>query len=133
MEIKKVTQLNDDYFCDIDITIEEWKNVLQDSKLMKGNYAVYLKMLYDEPKHSATCKAIGEKYNISPQSFNSTIIHFSRAVQKKLNRFQVIGANGKPVFWIIPMTGKYINEYFEWTMRPELVKAIKEIEVSMNF
>jgi len=41
----------------------------------------------------------------------------------------VIGTDGESSFWIIAMTGKYKGEHFEWTMRPELVAAIEEIDI----
>lgn len=124
---KQVVINNDVYDCDIDVTVDEWKKILEDKKIKANNYIDMLIKFYNEPEHKSTCKAIGEKYNISPQSPNSIITNFAKAAQKILNRFEVISTEGKPTYWIIPMTGKYIeNNNFEWTMRPELVQAIEE-------
>ncbi|MDR3246846.1 MAG: AAA family ATPase [Prevotellaceae bacterium] len=117
------------YDCNIDITVEEWKKILQDEEL--SFYKEVLIRYYNEPKHSSTCKAMGVKYNASPHSFNSLITHFARKVQKKLNRFEV-RTGGEPTYWVIPMTGKYVNNYFEWTLRPELVQAIEEIWITKS-
>jgi len=129
MEIKKVIKQNGEYQCDIDVTVEEWKRVLQDKTIMNSNYVDVLLKFYSEPEHKSTCKALGTKYEKSPQSFNGTITNFAKATQKKLNRFEVIGTDGESSFWIIPMIGKNKREYFEWTMRPELVKAMEEIDI----
>jgi len=127
---KQVVIINDVYDCDIDVTVDEWKKILEDKNIKANNYIDMLIKFYNEPEHKSTCKAIGEKYNISPQSPNSIITNFAKATQKILNRFEVISTEGKPTYWIIPMTGKYIeNNNFEWTMRPELVKAISQKRV----
>jgi hypothetical protein len=127
MEQKHVTVQNGNYICDIDISVDEWKEILQDEIFMTTNYKDALLKFYKEPDHKSTCKALGEKYSISPQSLNGTITAFAKAVQKKMNRFEVIGTDGKPSYWIIPMQGKSLGELFEWTIRPELVEAIKNM------
>jgi len=129
MEIKKVKQNNGEYLCDIDISTDEWKTILQDENLLNGNYKDALIKFHSEPNHKSTCKALGDKYNVSPQSFNGTITNFAKAVQKKLNRLEIIGTDGKPSYWIIPMLGKHVGEFFEWTLRPELVQAMEELNL----
>jgi len=129
MEVKKVTLDSGKYICDIDISVEEWKSILQDKTLMNDNYKDVLIKFHSEPNHKATCKELGIKYDASPQSFNGTITNFAKAVQKKLNRFVIIGTDGKPTYWIIVMLGKNVGEYFEWTIRPELAKAMDELKI----
>lgn len=127
MEIKKVTILDGEYQCNVDVSVDEWKEILQDK-----NFERYLDALikfYSEPNHESTCKALGKKHNISPQSFNGTITNFAKAVQKKLNRFEIIGVDEKPTYWIIPMIGKHVGKFFEWTIRPELVEALEELNI----
>ena len=129
MDIKKVTLNNGEYLCEIDISVDEWKTILQDESLLNDNYKDALIKFYIEPNHKSTCKALGEKYNVSPQSFNGTITNFAKAVQKKLNRFEIIGTDGKPTYWIIPMNGKHLSDgLFEWSIREELVTAILELD-----
>lgn len=124
MEVKQVIKQDGEYICEIDVSVDEWKEILQDETLMTNNYKDVLLKFLSEPEHKSTCKALGEKYEVSPQSFNGTITNFAKAVQKKLNRFEVIGTDGTPSYWIIPMSGKYVGERFEWTIRPELVEAL---------
>ncbi|MDR0431666.1 MAG: AAA family ATPase [Tannerellaceae bacterium] len=127
MDIKKVIIQDGNYICDIDISSDEWKQILQDEIFMSSIYKDTLIKFYSEPEHKSTCKALGEKHNQSPQSLNGTITAFAKAVQKRLNRFEIIGTNNEPTYWIIPMYGKYIGSYFEWTLRPELVQAMEEL------
>ncbi len=130
--IKKVININGEYICDIDVSVEEWKKVLQDER--DGNSVKqlkYLQLIYAEPEHKSTCKNLSEKYGENPQSYNSVITNFGRYVQKRLNRFKVVGTEGENTYWIIPMTGKHVdnNKYFEWQLRPELVQAMEELNI----
>ena len=127
---QQVTVQNGEYFCDIDITVEEWKTILTDKKLMSPTRKNILAYIYTEPGHKSTCKALSEKYGESPQHFNSNIMHFAKKVQKRLNRFEVFGTDGKLTYWIIPMQGKFTGKYFEWTLRPELTQAMKELKMT---
>lgn len=79
MDIKKVTLTSGEYLCDIDISVDEWKAILQDENLLNDNYKDALIKFYTEPDHKSTCKALGEKYNVSPQSFNGTITNFANS------------------------------------------------------
>jgi len=121
MEVKKVVEQEGEYVCNMDISVNEWKETLLDASLMTISYKDALVKFYNEQGHKSTCKSLGEKYNVSPQTFNATIRNFAKAVQKNLNRFEVIGTDEEPTYWIIPMTGKKVGEHFEWTMRPELI------------
>ena len=62
MDIKKVTLNNGEYLCDIDISSDEWKSILQDENLLNDNYKDALIKFYSEPNHKSTCKALGDKY-----------------------------------------------------------------------
>src|SRR5574344_2671362 len=89
METKKVTVENGEYYCDIDVSKEEWKQILQDNKLLNDNYKQRLIQFYIEQGHKSTCEAMSTKYGEHYQSFNGTIMNFGKAVQKKLNRFKI--------------------------------------------
>lgn len=121
-----MTRQSESYVCDIDISAEEWTELLRDETLLKNNYKDALIKFYNEPDHKSTCKALAEKYDVPDESLNRRITAFAQAVQKRLSRFEVIGESNEPTYWIIPMTGKYVGVNFEWTLRPELAKAIKE-------
>ncbi len=122
------------YNCEIGISTEEWKMLLQSEYVEKHpNVIEYLQLFYAEPEHKATCKYIGEKYGNNPQSYNSVITSFGIFVKEKLNRFTILDSKDKERFWIIPMIGTDIeNGLFEWTLRPELVQAMEELNLINN-
>lgn len=124
----KVVNSNGIYSCDeLDITVEEWKKVLQD-KLITNNYKLWLTRFYQAPEHKASCKFMGDKYKCNFTTPNSSIMNFGKTVQKILNRFEVKGTDGNPTYWVIPMKqGRVIKDLFEWTMRDELVQALEEL------
>ena len=128
---KKVINSNGYYSCDeLDITVEEWKKVLQDS-LVYNNYKLWLSRFYQEVEHKATCKYMGEKYKCHPNVANASIKNFAEITQKILSRFEVVGTDGSPTYWIIPMKqGRVINDLFEWTLRDELVQALEELDMT---
>jgi hypothetical protein len=39
MEVKTVIEQNGEYQCDIDITVEEWKEILQDKSIISSYYS----------------------------------------------------------------------------------------------
>ena len=125
---KKVVNSNGVFSCDeMDITVEEWKKVLQD-KSISNNHKLWLTRFYQENEHKATCKYMGDKYKCHPNVANATIKNFAEITQKILNRFEVQGTDGKPTYWVIPMKkGIEIKDLFEWTMRDELVQALEEL------
>lgn len=108
------------------ISVDEWKELIQDETLLTKSRKSALMKFYHEPEHKSTCKALGEKYKVSPHALNRTITSLAQAVQKRLNRFEVLGTDNEPSYWIIPMTGKSLRPNFEWTLRPELVQAMEE-------
>jgi predicted HNH restriction endonuclease len=133
MEIKHVIKQGEGYFCDIDVSVEEWKMLLQNEKIMSPNRKDALIKFYNEPEHKSTCKALANKHGKTFNYFNTNIWTFGRVVQKKLNRFEMAIRTSTPNFWIIPMMGKYIKSGFEWTLRPELVQAMEELNFIENY
>lgn len=114
------------YTVNTGISTDEWIKILKDEKLMRSTYKETLLKFYKEPEHKSTCKNLSDKYGRLPQSYTSIITHFGRAVQRKLNRFRIIGVDGKETFWSIIMLGKIVGSNFEWTIKPELVEAIEK-------
>ncbi len=128
MEQIQVVNNNGKYDCNIDITTEEWIDILKDSDLTPSNTWKALLGFYYSPNHTANCKELD---NGNPNAYKNPISSFGKLVQDKLNRFQVLTTKGKEGdYFIIPMTGFDKKIAFEWTLRPELVKAI---EISLKF
>lgn len=120
------------FSCQLDITVEEWETILQDKTITTQNYKDALLSFFGEPAHKATCSDLGMKYYGQAKDgakFNSWITHFGQAVVKKLNRFHILGNDGSERFWHVAIDpGTTLpNGTFEWTLRPELVQAIKNL------
>ena len=127
----KTVNTNGIYSCEgLDITVEEWKKVLQDSAI-SNKQKLWLARFYQEPEHKASCKFMGKKFSCDKNSPNATIKNFGQSTQKILNRFEVQGTDGEKTYWVIPMKkGIEIKDLFEWTMRDELVQAMEELDMT---
>lgn len=122
MEQIQVVNKDGYYDCDINISTEEWINILGDSDLTPSNTWKALLGFYNSPNHTANCKELDIG---NPNAYKNPISSFGKRVQDKLNRFQVLTTKGKDGdYFIIPMKGFDKKSAFEWTVRPELVKAI---------
>ena len=121
----KTVNNNGEYSCDdILITADEWFELLKnpDAKPYHDTLFCFLR----EPEHAATCADVAKKYGLSPKHYNAKITNFAKWVQKKLNRFKVIGTDGKNTYWCIPMKrGWYVKQDFKWQLRDELVEALQ--------
>ncbi|GFZ30121.1 HNH endonuclease [Clostridium zeae] len=133
--VEKICEIIDDeYCCDIDITVEEWKELLVNPKVFDDKSKESLRKWYIEPGCSATCSAIGRKYNEHSMSANGVINGLAGRVQKELGRFVVKGVGGiaKGTRFIVVMKSKLIDtkpKAWEWTIRDELVQAIEELDI----
>ncbi len=121
----KTVNTNGEYSCgDIEISTEEWLDLLKDKKAKPYHEA--LLYFLRQPGHKATCYKLSQEYGKPAQYYNSKVLHFSKWVQKRLNRFTVEGTDGKETYWCITMQkGWSIKEGFQWQMRDELVEALR--------
>lgn len=132
--IKKICQVIDgEYVCDIDISVEEWKILLMNEKVFDSKSIAALKKWFIEPSHSCTCFDIGKKYDLHSMSANGVINGLGGRVQKELGRFEVkgIGNIASGTKFITVMKSKEIGGKPKrnlWTIREELVQAIKELD-----
>lgn len=132
---EKICEIIDgEYRCDIDITTEEWKQLLVNPKVFDDKSKEAIRKWYIEPGYSATCGYIGKKYNEHSMSANGIINGLAGRVQKELGRFVVngIGDIAKGTRFIVVMKSKQINtkpKTWEWTLREELVQVIEELNI----
>jgi endonuclease family protein len=124
--------------CDIEISVDEWQEILTNPQITTENYREALLAFYREPEHKATCSALSLKYfgnAKDAQRYNAWITKFGESVVKTLDRFHVFDTKGKEVYWNVAMNpsvdlggGRY-----EWTLRSELVQAIEKLGWNQNF
>lgn len=132
MGIKKAELIDRIYTWDNNITKAEWIAVLQDNSLIKEETKSSLYKFYLEPGRRSTCRTLAVKHNIDSNIIHNNIIALGKAIQKKLNRFQVIGTDKQPTYWVIPMYGELNNRMLEWVIRPELIAAMETLYVDGN-
>lgn len=124
--------------CDIEISVDEWQEILTNPQITTENYREALLAFYREPEHKATCSALSLKYfgnAKDAQRYNAWITKFGESVVKTLDRFHVFDTKGKEVYWNVAMNpgvdlggGRY-----EWTLRSELIQAIEKLGWNQNF
>ena len=125
MKLYKTVNDNGEYSCgDIEISAEEWLDLLKDEKAKPYHEA--LLCFLRQPGHKASCYKLSQEYGKPAQYYNSKVLHFSKWVQTRLNRFTVEGKDGKETYWCITMQkGWTTKEGFIWQMRDELVEALR--------
>ena len=121
----KTINTNGEYSCgDIDVTTEEWLDLLNDEK--SKSYHEALLCFLRQKEHKATCTKVSQVYGKPAEHYNSKVYNFSKWVQKRLNRFSVKDADGKDTYWCITMQkGWDTKQGFQWQLRDELVEALR--------
>ena len=131
--MRNIIVKEDEYDTLAQVTKEEWVEILSDDSFMSNNYKYALSIFYLEPEHKATCKYLADKYHTSPDSIRSFITGFSQAVQKRLNKFEIVRESGVKSYWRITMIGSEVEgNLFEWQLRDELIEAINELNFIEN-
>lgn len=130
MQIIKEQKIGDYYVSAVDISKDEWLEILKDETVSE-KYKEAVICFYYMPDYKGSCVAVGNRLGKNAYSLVATIMNFGKYVQKRLGRFQVIDEDGKNTYWPIPMKqGKALSNKeegnFEWTLRDELVEAIRE-------
>ncbi len=130
MQIIKEQKIGDYYVSAVDISKDEWLEILKDGTVSE-KYKEAVICFYYMPDYKGSCVAVGNRLGKNAYSLVATIMNFGKYVQKRLGRFQVIDEDGKNTYWPIPMKqGKALSNKeegnFEWTLRDELVEATKE-------
>ena len=122
----KTVNTNGEYSCgDIGISYEEWLSLLDDDNAKP--YINVLTCFLREQDHKGTCGDLSFKYGKPSAHYNIMVTKFSQWVQKKLNRFKVIGTDGSETFWCITMQkGWDTKQGFQWQLRDELVEALRD-------
>ena len=135
LERKQLIYSNGIYYVTIDITVNEWKEMLQNKSIFTNASLEMLKYWYEQPNHSATNKQIIDKYHLNCKGtpFNGIVIALGKRIINYLNRFEVMGPDGNKSYFILPFEGYHENydpsKRFIWKIRSELVQAIKELNL----
>ncbi|MDD4439237.1 MAG: HNH endonuclease [Tissierellia bacterium] len=123
------------YEADIDITVSEWKSMLQNTDIFNKESLDMVINWYKEVEHQATSKAIMEKYHpeLKSSPYNGIVNGLATRIIKHLNRFEVIGTQGQKSKFVIPFEGWYEDynpsKRFVWKLRDELAQALEELNL----
>lgn len=113
----------------VDITVTEWKEILCLPEVQRDkNMLPALEKWYRVPEHTSTCTAMGEMFGHSQQYFSRHNWRLGQVAVRYLNRFVLIGDEGKEIFWAAAWRelGRNGTRYV-MCLRPELVTAIEEL------
>ncbi len=138
MEQRYLRFVDGRYEADIDITVEEWKSMLENHHIFYDEALDMILKWYNEIDHQATSNAIMVKYSsefpeLKGTPYNGIVVGLTNRILKYLNRFEVIGIEGNKSKFIVPFEGWYENykkgNHFVWKLRDELVQALEELEM----
>jgi len=135
MEKRQLVYINGRYEVDVDITVEEWKTMLQNPEIFGPVYLDMILKWYHEIDHRATNHAIMAKYpsELKGTPYNGYVKGLTNRIVKYLNRFEVIGTTGRKSYFSVPFEGWYEDykegNHFVWKVRDELVQAIEELGI----
>lgn len=120
--------------CDVPINKEQWLDILRDKEIVGPVWMRLLLSFYYMPGHRATCTQCAKQYGQSVNTYVSGVTALSRAVIDKLGSFQIVNDAGEQKYWPVLMgEGKPVKGaegVFQWTLRPELVDALREYILS---
>lgn len=128
----QLTHENGVYHVDIDITVEEWKEMLMNKEIFYSDAFNMVLEWYKHPRCQASSKEITDithpDYKGTP--YNNIVCNLGKRIIKHLKRFEVKSTEGKPTYWCIPFEGWYgSNGRFIWKVRNELAQAISELQL----
>ena len=130
-KLMELTVVNGQYHVDIDITPEEWEEMLQQKSIFNEKALQMVLTWYQCPGHQSSTKEVMERLHPSLKGspYNGIVKSLGKSIIAHLNRFEVKRKDtNKDTYWCIPFEGWYDeNEQFIWKLRKELVQAIEEL------
>ncbi len=119
----------------IDITVDEWKNLLCDDHIFYKDCIDMVKEWYYQQNHQATTKAILVKKGLKSNPYNGIVSGLGKRIIKSLNRFEIQNTTKtEKSYFIIFFEGWYekapeCSGYFVWKVRNELVQALEDLNL----
>lgn len=121
------------YEYEVEITKEQWKDLLQDSSVFNEKNLEHMKCIYSFDNHAATCKEVSEKLGGTPQYYIGIGNALAKRVASKLainNLPERLGSDSE-IYWYILFYGQNVHRErsgnFEWKLKPLLAKALEEL------
>lgn len=130
-KLMELTVVNGQYHVDIDITPEEWEEMLQQKSIFNEKALQMVLTWYQCPGHKSSTKEVMERRHprLKGSPYNGIVKNLGKSIIAHLNRFEVKRqGTQQDIYWCIPFEGWYNeNGQFVWKLRKELVQAIEEL------
>lgn len=117
------------------ITKEQWQEMLQNPSVFYESNIEHLKCIYTFENHAATCKEVSEKLGNTPNHYIGLANALAKRIVKKMEikKLPTKDDSEADVYWYILFYGQEVNNHFEWKLRPELAKALKELYPDLEY
>lgn len=120
---------------EIDITEEQWRNLLSDEEIVRKDDFELLKQIYYTKDFMATASQLANRMNISHyQQLTAQVVNMSKRIIKKLGIQAPKREDGSIRWWLVPFKGMQNHEGCFWILRPELKSAMSNmLEANENY
>lgn len=114
---------------DVNISVDEWKDILCLSKIRNDKNILFaLEKWYLASNYTASCKLLEKQYGRDSNFFSVQNRRLGQFAVERLNRFKLIGENGKETYWGVAWIElKKESGIYTFRLRPALVEAIKAL------
>ncbi len=135
METIKLLYQDGVYSAPIDISVEEWKEMLQNETVFDAASIEMVIAWYYQPFHQATSKEVMRYMGIKGRTpYNGIVKGLGVRIVNYLNRFEVLHHNeSAKAYSIIPFESWHedydSSKSIVWKLRDELIVALEELEL----
>jgi 5-methylcytosine-specific restriction protein A len=112
------------------LTKDDFIKILEDSEITFSEDIFVLKIIYSFDKHRCSAKDIA--IFLGKKSHAPYNIQFARMVKRISQKFDIninVRKNQKYKYYSVLFDGEQVNNKFEWTIKPELVAAMEELDL----
>ena len=117
----------------MELTVNQWKKILSDSKLTNELDLSIFQALYAFEGYRAYASQIGDILGKDYRVLNLEIGRYAKRIQKQYGVTFSKRANGKDRYWDFFFNGWEEGKYFVWQLKPNLIKALEESNLTNKF
>lgn len=126
---------SEDYSKNSNISVEEWKKVLQNNSIITSKMLDVLKRIYTSQSHASTIKELikarNNDFGTDEKSYNSLFVQNGKRVREFLNKTPII-EDGSEILWKWFFNGKYSSNGFIFKLKDELVRAMDDLYPNLD-
>ena len=109
---------------EICISVEQWKQLLDDKEIFPKEHLELLGRFYLAENHATTCSDLAKEDGAKSLPYHESIIKIGKNITEKLHLPNLNRKDGENHYWPVLFYGRFlISGTYEWQMRPELVEA----------